>query len=329
MVLLIAPLCACNGITQIESYRICGDCADSGVAETTADGSEVDAVDAAVSAESACAERAKQLCALLSRCSPIDLSANYASEAACRDRVRKVCLFSLAAPGTTLTPAAVLTCAQVVGAGSCEDLINGVRPDACRRKPGPRPNGTKCGYDEQCASVFCEVPGGVRCGTCTAAPKPGESCKSSRCDISEVCAGGKCVKGAGAGEACSATLPCAYPNACAADDTCKPLRREGEACVLSGDTPCDTHFGLFCPADALRCTKVKIVAVGEPCGLGTSEMRVCAGLGACGGAGKCVARLADDTGTCSGGVAEGTCLTGATCVSSTSRCELVDGSLCK
>lgn len=160
-------------------------------------------------------------------------------------------------------------CAEDFESDACDGLITGMVPD-----------GDNCGSDEECAGdgSTCEGPdgqcygscGAPMCGTemcnadqycdtatdtCVDYAGDGEACEfSADCDPSMdlVCnydsdaGSGVCVaeNSVAAGEFCNFSSVCVADHYCADDDTCQPVRQDGESCGFG-----DCADGLVCNYD--------------------------------------------------------------------------------
>ena len=142
----------------------------------------------------------------------------------CTERMKVRCLSRLGLPETGVTPAALTACAEAMSAPGCDMYLT--FPGVCLFK-GAREIGATCTDSGQCASAWCEKPGGSSCGSC-AAPKSVEMClggcgttgsscsfEGTSCSYSKICNGGMCYPGPEEGETCgSFPYYCTYPAAC-------------------------------------------------------------------------------------------------------------------
>ena len=151
-------------------------------------------------------------------------------------RVAKQCELATAAPGSGITPAALVSCAAKLRAAcgdddACEDIV----------VAGTLPDGAACGADSQCASTDCKTPSTStapnRCGVCVARVAVGGTCGDTA---------GSCVKGAscetkgGTTGTCVARLVLAEGDVCydPAKPSSVPARcADGLACNVEANAP--------------------------------------------------------------------------------------------
>ncbi len=219
-----------------------------------------------------------------------------------KDKARflQTCQLSLAAPGTSLTPAAVDACAAAYRSAAASCTSADVEK-ACSTAPGALADGAACGGSEQCASTYCKKESSssstteTGCGKCAAtvalgaacdAAKDrcvrGSSCKTTGTSTTGTCTastsatkvpeGGACVSETGSFSSCDAGLRCDFPT-----KKCAKLVASGEACLATSDC----QKGLACVGN--RCGAK--VAVGGTCATSSD----CVNGAACDATKKCAA----------------------------------------
>jgi hypothetical protein len=297
---------------------------------------------AEVSADQACSDYAAAFCDLVDKCGPFFLKLGYGDAATCKTRAIIECPQVFKANGTSATPAKLEQCKLDAASLACEDLLAYVVPTDCVPSPGSLVDGTACGDDAQCKSTYCSKKDGV-CGVCAALPSAGGPCVnnsgflgSGDCGRGLTCANKICVKPKRKDETgCdSTTAPCVAGLSCYGGK-CVTAATVDQPCDGGEKTNpnCDFTKGLFCagviPANK-KCKAIGTVGDGQPCGLLTDTLVLCAGGGFCKGAtattpGTCLAP-AKDGATCDNVNGPG-CLGPAKCVSG--QCKLPDPTTCK
>ena len=282
-------------------------------------GSTTSSTSPQVSTAQACTDLATEVCNKLEACYPYAVTLTYGSVTTCIARAGINCAASLTATGSTATAADVETCVQGYAATSCNELLGNQEPAACQLH-GTLPPGTPCGSDLQCAGSngYCKASTAT-CGVCSTRMAGGGACTENEdCQPGLVCSAsgttGSCVTPGAQGAACSATLPCQGPLVCV-NGSCGTAPAAGEACSATPDD-CDGSQGYYCSAAAI-CTQVQTAMAGQPCGVSTSGITVCA-------PGTCQTAPGTTTGTCEAPAADGAacntdtgpgCLAPAACVS--------------
>ena len=287
-----------------------------------------------VTADQACTNTDKAICAKLDACAPLLIQTQYGDTTTCADRFKLTCVPSLAAPGTSQTPTTLDACAKAIAGVSCADLTSNVTPDACKVKPGKADNGKACGTDAQCVSTACVLDFVTGCGVCGARIASGGACGAAGqgpCDYGTKCIKSICKKEGVAGDKCTDGNDCGYELACKAG-TCAPSDPVGTTCTpgkAEVDT-CDHAKGLFCQPVTKQCAAYKTATVGATCGFnaGSGDFTVCVGPsyckpGATAFQGICRAMVADGA-PCAPGEQ---CLAPAQCLGAV--CKIVDPSSCK
>jgi hypothetical protein len=250
--------------------------------------------DAGITLARACADGAFARCSRLQTCSASALQFRYGDLHTCETLFQDSCLEINTAPSTGTTTATIEACAQAISgpSWSCGDyLVNQNPPPACSRQSGSLPNGSPCGLGQQCQSAFCSIAAGQMCGTCAAAPQPGDSCANlTDCGpvLNCIPASQKCEGYALIGGACSPGLPCAVGLACVGYNvqsdttgTCQPESTTADAgCSFQG-AGCDVFAGLSCNAQTQTCGTALVVGAGAACGLVANQEAYCAAAGTC------------------------------------------------
>lgn len=280
------------------------------------------------SPEAACASLVDAVCGRLESCFPLTIRVAYKDVAQCKERQTTSCLKTFNAPGSTVTPADADACTSAYAALSCDALLGGSAPEACRFA-GSLTDGTPCGDGAQCVGRNCRKAAGSTCGACSTRAAAGATCQASNDCLDELtCAGGKCVAPAKAGAACSSTLPCEAPLRCANGVCAQPLAA-GATCEPGPNDACDRLKGLFCDPTSKACKEVKLANAGEACGLVNGTFVACAAAGRCKtgptGQGTCLAAAADGQ-PCSDKDGP-SCIEPADCVNGV--CTLPDPASCK
>lgn len=284
----------------------------------------------AVTADSACTSASTALCAKFDSCAALLISTQYGDQQTCAARAKLSCIPSLAAPGTSQTPASLDACAQAIGATTCNAITANSPPDACKVKPGTIANGGACAIDAQCQSTACIDTGTTGCGTCGPRVAIGGACGKAGqgpCDYGSSCVSNVCKKLSNAGEPCTTSGDCSFglackSNACAQPDTA------GATCNPQDDT-CDRTKGFFCHATKKQCATVKQGSINGACGVDAGgDFTVCVGgayckTGAQPLSGVCT-KLVADGGACSD---KDPCQSPAQCIASV--CKIVDPASCK
>lgn len=285
---------------------------DSGAPE---DGSQPDAP--AIDTDGACAHLGQALCERMAACAPLLADVLYAGADSCESLMHSACVESLGLADTIKTAAWTDTCAAAIESWSCESLLTRQTPTECLPPPGPRPDGSPCGEDGQCASAYCRAGVSDRCGQC--APRSSESgpCgKDEDCQPGLQCnTSGVCVAYGLAGSPCAADRPCAAWLSCTgsspSDATCVPAAGPGQECSSQpGQTPgCKLIDEYFCTSTTHLCQKLGMAAAGDQCGVVGSSYVICTAGSMC--------KTSGMTGTC---LAPG---------SAGDDCDLVNGPYCE
>ncbi|HEX8795747.1 MAG TPA: hypothetical protein VF765_32580 [Polyangiaceae bacterium] len=243
-----------------------------------------------------------------------------------RDRARfeKVCLASLALPGSTVTQVQLEACAQAIHAAGCTGRP-GV-PGACLFA-GTLAPGSACNEDFQCQSALCFAAAPVGdagagtvggCGKCEPVASVGQSCAMETCAQGTVCDPTKMpstcatVTSGGVGAACNgATTVCDVGFFCDVSTMkCTAQHPPGHACTGSSEctapatcrsktcaSPSQAGGGCYIDTDCVAglgcsmsetCGAITWASAGQPCG----DLARCL-VGACSSTGKCPAVVAD------------------------------------
>jgi len=245
-------------------------------------------------AEEACDHFGQVLCGRLEDCAPLLVDIGYGDVSTCEAVLSSACVKSLSLPDTVKTPAWTDDCAFALAAWSCEDLLVRNTPKACLPPPGPRPDGTPCGDDGQCASAYCQSRLDETCGKCTT-----RSSADGPCATNDDCAPGltcgstaTCVAYATQGASCDAQHPCSPWLSCTwtglNEATCQPAAAAGQECdsTQPGQRPgCNLADGYFCNPGTHTCQELKRASAGEPCGVVGTDYAVCTSASVCKGSG--------------------------------------------
>jgi len=231
-----------------------------------------------VTSDEACADFATVQCMKRATCTNgAGITRVYGDMATCLRRETRTCTDALGAPATGNSPTLVEKCVADFATYSCSDFGDNNPPADCI-PTGQRDLGGACTFNGQCQSGFCSKTKASVCGSCAAAPAPGDSCVASNCGHDEICVDGDttsvCQIRGTLNSPCSAANPCGTGLACVgatmtATGTCQnALTTVGAAC--GGMMPgCDGVIGLHCggPADTGRtCIVTAFVGDGMPCG---------------------------------------------------------------
>jgi hypothetical protein len=295
---------------------------------------------ASVSSDQAATDLASAYCNKINMCAPVEIKIAFGTVDACITAAKKSTAVDIAAPMTSFTPDRAEACVSAANAASCADILAGINPADCAPKPGTIAVGAACGNDSQCVSAFCSVPAGKTCGQCATAPAAGAACVNSRCPQEFVCISGDtaasntCVKPATAGQACSATQPCAGALACY-QQKCVSGGEAGADCDPAGMTapPCSFLSGAACDASTKKCAELTLAAPGGACGVVNSKFVLCQAGNYCKTAGSTAfmgtcAPQAAEGGGCDTDPAKGpSCLAPAKC--DTGVCKVANPANCK
>lgn len=290
---------------------------------------------APLTADQACASTDTALCGKLDSCAQLVIQSQYGDANACAERLKIQCVPSLAAPGTSQTPATLDACAKAIAAISCADLAANITPEVCKVKPGKIADGSACGVDAQCVSTACVIDGATGCGVCGARVASGGACGAKGqgpCDYGTKCVNALCKKLGGAGDTCTSAGDCGYELTCKAGQCAQP-DPAATACTPNAQSEldtCDHVKGLFCQPVTKQCAAYKTATVGQACGFDTKsgDFTLCVGPSYCKAGsnpllGICRAMVADGA-TCAAGEQ---CMAPAQCMAGV--CKIVDPSSCK
>ncbi len=323
--LLASAACTARGSSSVGTG---GGGSGEGGGSTTGSGGAGGSGGSGPSAEQACADLAKASCDKRDACSMgFLITRAFGDLGACVTRTTALCLSSLAAPGTSQTPAKLEACVAAHPGFSCVDFFNGTPPADCVPSAGELPQGAACVTSAQCASTYCAVSQTEVCGSCQPLPVVGASCAvQTDCGRELGCArvvnapSGVCAPWVSQGGAClNGEKPCKAGLSCVGEDpvgktdgACQPAgAAAGTACDGSRKTMagCDANLGLACvPAKQGSpigtCQALQIVVAGATCGeIGGKPPT---GFSVCKASALCQkAAPADPTGTCVVAAADG------------------------
>jgi hypothetical protein len=307
-------------------------CVAAAVSGCDASGSTTDMSIPSVTPAEACPALIKAYCAKAQACYPFAWQIAWPDAATCETRINLTCPQLAQVMGTRVTGSDLQACAAKLTNLSCEDYFALSSPiQACGFPSGTLTDGSACGEDVQCQSLYCKKDAGLDCGKCTVASKSGGVCTtSSDCEKGLACVGAagarQCTAYLQLGASCSTasnSVPCISTLACR-NGTCATPAKLGESCSTTAQD-CDKLSGLSCPV-AGKCVAPATAQLGGTCGQQGSTYILCTGGTSCDSATKkCVAPSADG-GSC---VPSGTpgCQAPAKCA--TSVCKIPDPSLCK
>jgi hypothetical protein len=129
-------------------------------------------------AAEACADYGKAWCAKTGSCpNEYYVIADYPNEASCETRTAAMCVSSLAAAGTGLTPDKVEACSVGLPGESCIDFRDNNPAAACAPAVGNLMIGAPCGDPSQCVTGSCEISPNQVCGTCQLVMALGAPCQ--------------------------------------------------------------------------------------------------------------------------------------------------------
>jgi hypothetical protein len=233
---------------------------DTSTTEPDADAGPIPSVAAA----DVCPAAAKEICTLLSTCSPEMVAGLWTSPSECEPRFRDNCLAGYPADALVRKDDADAY-AACLGKLTCDDLYGPRWAVACEspRLTTTKADGQPCRNDFECTSATCTGTS-TQCGTCVKRKKAGDSCTESReCGNAAYCnQDDKCVAIAFLGDKCDDLNVCGNGLACVSG-----------ACAKIGivDVPCDSDLDcdlaqLFqCNKTTGKCEKVTFVDPGETC----------------------------------------------------------------
>lgn len=273
---------------------------------------------------SRCDSYASAVCTKLDACSHFAVALEYGDVATCTTRTAKGCQLGIDAPGTGVTAANLDACSNALGAASCDDLLGGKPPDACKTPAGTLADGAACGEDAQCSGRRCRKSGAT-CGACSKRGAAGDSCTtSSDCEEGLRCSG-TCAVPVQAGGTCDTAHSCAIGLFCKAG-VCAKSGGAGEACQATGvPGECNAIAGLYCNPQSKVCETITLLSAGQSC---STPGSLCSAASTCVGTSSsrtCLAPAAD--GAPCDDVKGPHCLGPATCENGV--CTLDDPAACK
>jgi len=251
---------------------------------------------------SVCPAYATAICDLYGSCSNgWYVSTEFGDQAACVASYELSCAQRLAAPGTALTSADILSCSQGLPTESCDALYSNNPEEVCSAPAGKTPLNGACEVAAQCASAYCAIPNNAFCGTCQPTPIAGADCSQFGCPPGLQCLADvqTCAPAVADGGACNASGDCQYGLTCLTKaKICAPTADGGQACDTSGKIGpgCNDNLGLVCQkiGDGGMCALKELADAGQPCGTlsdsgvatncldrGTCEKAADSGVGTC------------------------------------------------
>lgn len=259
-------------------------------ASSSSGGSSGGSSGATVSLEAACDSFAQLSCFRLAQCASATTRGTLGDGAKCQARLKPRCLTDNAAPGVALSAQDVKNCADGFLSVSCDDLLLGALPAACR-KPGTLADASPCGADAQCASSACNGVGGDGCGACSARAAEGGACGEVQCAYGLDCVQGRCKKPGKLGETCDENLAPCLPTLLCNGGKCIAATASNQPCDTGNDT-CDPLAGLFCDGDQNICLPSAFAKTNETCGDVDGTPTLCESGSPCPD-GKCLPTAAD------------------------------------
>jgi hypothetical protein len=292
-----------------------------------------------VTAQQACTDYAKSLCAKLDQCRVNGTTLAYKTVGACIAEETDSCVSAQTSNGDGNSPADTESCAVALPSASCDDYLEN-NLTMCPQHDGKLTNGSGCAFDSQCETGFCAVASGYACGTCAPEPVVGDECVDRGCARAQTCSPQKtCAPYVATGGTCDkATQICGPSDSCvlasgATTGVCQPLGvTAGDACDPKHETmpSCASNAGLFCNAKD-TCAAITYVGAGSPCGSQSSGMaeNTCTSASTC-FSGTCVANAA--AGESCDTSAGPSCIAGTRCVTNgngtSGTCTTPDAAMC-
>ena len=294
-----------------------------------------------ISAEQACSDYSKALCAKLDQCRVNGTAITYQNAGTCVAEQTTSCLNAQASPGDGNTPSGTEACAVALPTATCDDYLQN-NLTMCPQHTGAVATGGGCVYSSQCQTGFCAVTSGVACGTCAPPPAPGDECVDQGCGRDLACTSQKlCEPYVATGSACDkVTQICEPSNVCviasgATTGTCQPLvTAPGAPCDPKHETgpSCSTNAGVYCSSTSKTCVAVGYVQPGAACGVQSSGAgyNLCTNASACFSA-TCVAQ-ANPGEACDLSLGP-SCFAGSRCItdgiSTAGTCTVIDSATCQ
>jgi hypothetical protein len=241
--------------------------------------------------------------------------------------------------GSTLTPAALEACAQAITADTCAQTLDNHQPSACNFV-GTLAAGAACGVGSQCASGYCKLAAGSKCGTCatqtTKCASDGDCANDTICGpigtcVTPVVPPGQCDN---ATHICERTLVCLGEQMNDAGlGGCGKPGETNAACQDDGD--CNGGIGFVCDLATQTCVQAQKATAGQSCGVVGGSLALCTGGASCSNLMK-VNDAGALEGTCHPAASDGTpcgagvdCLLPSVCDSKTLKCTLPDPGSCQ
>ncbi len=285
-----------------------------------------------VTPEQACPALIKAYCAKAAECFPFNQTLVFPDAATCEARINLSCPQLAKAMGSSVTGNDLQACTPKFASVTCYDYFSLNNPSqVCGFKPGTLADGSTCGEDVQCQSLYCKKDVGMDCGKCTLIGKVGSVCVgNSDCDKGLTCVGAagarQCAAYLTMGASCSTaanSTPCNPTLACR-NGTCSAPAKLGESCS-SSTQDCDKLAGLSCPV-AAKCVAYMTAPLGGACGQQGSSFVLCVGGTWCDSVTKkCMAPAAD--GMACNDTSGPRCQAPAVCRAGI--CKIPDPTLCK
>jgi hypothetical protein len=264
-------------------------------------------------AEAACESLTSALCGQLDTCAPFLLQLSYGDKSTCIQRITPACLITVDLSGSTITPAAIQTCADTYENASCDQIYKG-QPKECQLA-GEKADGEACESAVQCKGFVCNVTADGECGTCDTLLTEGATCDPQKdlCSDGLYCgpASSKCETFAAKDQPCTEQKRCESGLSCNAGK-CGALQPVGADCS-NGET-CDIAVGAYCGTGG-TCKTLLVAKLGEQCGLVGDDLVGCEPDTLCAVADNtCVARPKEGEACAVDDNGNGNCMTGFRCV---------------
>jgi hypothetical protein len=278
-----------------------------------------------VTAQQACAELAKNVCAKFQTCPPVFVGPN---DSACEPSNQALCLDSVRAPHSGYTPSVVSACAAGIGAATCDDFYS-TNPAACNPHGGTIQIGGACGDAWQCASGLCFSTTPGPCAICVEPVAKGGACDElgvpcasglicgrdetgqNSCQSRDVPLGGTCFW-----DVCPGGAYCKLGSSSPTQGICSPLPEAGQPCdpvlqICANDVECN-------PSTMICQSTGGTVQPGAACGWIAGQYIACVGS-------NCLPNQSGDGSTCTAvtqavsegqacGADGGTCASGFQCI---------------
>jgi hypothetical protein len=256
-----AAMAACQSSSAQPSSASTGGANPGNPANPTVNGGTGAALEADGAADEpvTCEALASRVCAGFDACDPYGFALAYATSDQCLSHMQGLC-DTLDQQQRPLDKAA---CVRVLAMPNCDAFAGRAVAAPCRLPPGKAAAGSKCLFDSDCSTLYCDVK--AACGQCVERRTAGQPCSDGvPCDFGLVCAGTTCQPGVAVGGDC-ADRPCGGLVKCE-NNVCTNGLAENAACSPgAGSDPCDTSEGLVCDATLAACRRATTISPGPGC----------------------------------------------------------------